>query len=379
MLVKRFCIFLCVYVVVGLLASSRVRAANGLCCSAADCQDLCGTDPSCKTECVGASSSCNVFPNPMDGVCKATNFIPNSCPNPPGYSAWSACGSDYCQSRYCIATFELQVQSCGGGTCGSASGDSSCGNAAWPGCSGWCPAGYSCIAGGSSPCKCHLVTTCADVITQDPQNPVVTRISPTAANVAWNPLANNANIYKRHLSVCDFGTPTNGCPVNQDVPATMTNMDVMNLIPGEMYVVKIAYSASSGNLDCSSSSITYYLSSCELKPDPKNIPTIGADWTKMTTQINRVRSIDDYYQINYSTANSNIVQIATNWTVRRLWPYYYTLVKGLKSGTTTVKNVVNIWVSGTKQWTPVCDYKATVNVGSAIVTSNGAWWQAVGL
>ena len=255
---------------------------------------------------------------------------------------------------------------------------SGCGNAAWPGCSGWCPSGYACISGSSQPCRCHAIQSCSDILTQSPPDIVVTRISPTAANVAWNPLANNANIYKRHLSVCDFGTPTNGCPVNQDVPATMTNMDVMNLIPGEMYVVKIAYSASSGNLDCSSSSITYYLSSCELKPDPKNIPTIGADWTKMTTQINRVRSIDDYYQINYSTANSNIVQIATNWTVRQLWPYYYTLVKGLKSGTTTVKNVVNIWVSGTKQWIPVCDYKATVNVGSAIVTSNGAWWQAVG-
>ena len=121
-----------VSLIVFFVSAGKTRGQGTFCCLAADCaQGQFGTGQQ-TVQCVGASAQCG-RPT-QDGLCKTTAF--QGCSDPPGYSAWTACGSDFCQDRYCISSFELQIRSCGGGVCGQSNTNSGCGNAVYPTCSG---------------------------------------------------------------------------------------------------------------------------------------------------------------------------------------------------------------------------------------------------
>ncbi len=101
----------------------------GDCCSSQVCKNnLCGSDPSCSATCVGASVFCGTGNPPIiDGTCVRSYTNPYEvCDS--GWSGWSVCGTNFCQSRTCSNLPQLQIRSCGGGTCGSATptGGSSC-------------------------------------------------------------------------------------------------------------------------------------------------------------------------------------------------------------------------------------------------------------
>lgn len=102
------------------LGSQNVLAEQ--CCSATTCPQCPAGDTTCSVRCTGPSSTCGVNGSPPDGTCDFTIANSSTCTNN-NWSAWGACDSNYCQSRYCDSVQPFyQVRSCGGGSCGSTTG-----------------------------------------------------------------------------------------------------------------------------------------------------------------------------------------------------------------------------------------------------------------
>lgn len=310
----------------------------------------------------------------------------NPCPPGPFGGSWGQCtlGGTNCGPGIgagCPAGYTCVNGDCvAGSSSPPPNTDSSCGNAAYPACSGVCGSGTVCRANeGNRACVCGDANSCADYIGQI-ADPTVTRLSDTAVRVGWNKPRTGSYVTELTLTLT---------PVENNQATTLSYVldpqlgqyDVFGLAEGTYYTVTTRARAAAAPgfwSQCASHSSVPYLSSCSLTPDPLNID-VGQASTMTTGLASGPRSLFDTsltrWVVTYSSSNRVAATVTHQNGDPALFRPYTTTVTGVGQGTATVTTTVR-YASGLAV---ACTDTATVNVGDIAPPGAGApWWQVVG-
>lgn len=359
------------FVFIGLIIgvfSPPIVSSVGYCQFDSDCQQgcpfTCSGDAQCqpnKAECKNNTCRCDC------SGCDISNT--GAC----GYGPWYDCAPEGCKCREILdSTATAGGTTCEASgryesTCDPSSGgtDSSCGNAAPPGCSGWCGSGTHCANdSGAHSCGCKTNHTCAEFLA--PLHwPVITRTSETTAIVSWAAYfaperaadTLSISVYPENINP---GPGCNGCIVNQEVdPYIIGYVNVTGLEPGTLYTMSAIYYPL--GYVCGGQKKNF-LSSCTMTPDPLNLLSAGETGT-LTTGLNLSQG-----QTVGITYESSVPAVATVSNVRLLMvnsvESHSTTATAVSDGSTIVSSVAKMLVIDGDQflWDQVCRDTATVNV-----------------
>ena len=364
--------FIFVALVIGFFFSQTVNASWN-CVEDTDCQSYCTT--ACSTD-----RSCNPKYSCPNDTCRCDCSGCGTADQVQTCSAgeWTDCSATYGAGCKCRELFEIVYGTpnqclpqgnyevnCDGTT----GGDSSCGNALPPGCSGVCGGGTHCANdSGSHSCTCKTNHTCAEFL-QPLHWPRIFRTSETTATVNWDPYPGGPErgadtltiqIYPENVSP---GFGCNGCIVNEENidPYITGYIFVTGLEPGTLYTMRAVYYPI--GLVCGGQDKTF-LSSCTMTPDPLDLLSAGQTGT-LTTDLNLTANqkigitYTSYIPTVATVSNLNAGQLLVNSANS-----HSTTVTAVSNGSTTVFSQAKLLVmNGTEfSWQGVCTDTATVNV-----------------
>lgn len=331
------------------------------------CDNICNQNNQCNpvASCKGGWCSCNCSSCDAGndyGSCGMGGWYNCSengiCYECSDITAWVVGESPPCQST---GAFERRECGTGGGT------DSSCGNAAPPGCSGVCGSGTHCGSSGNSSCSCKTNHTCAEFL-QPLHWPKIIRTSETTVFIYWDPYSApergadtlSISVYPENINP---GFGCNGCIFNQENidPYITGYVNVTGLEPGSLYTMKAVYYPL--GLVCGGREKTF-LSSCTMTPDPLDL--LSADQTgTLTTDLSL--TANQKIGITYTSFSPSVATVS-NLNAGQLLvnsaSSHSTTVTAVSNGSTTVTSLAkHLVVNGDEfRWDQVCNDNAVVNV-----------------